>query len=196
MKSKNKNHNPQPDVKVNSSSLGEGESAEHSSGYSESGKSEEYPSADTLTQEANIFLEPTSEIFQEKSITKEIIGKLKDLMEDDDDTELKEKEEVKEAIKLKKQCSIDDVKKGELVIRCFNILDLYIDSFKQYSPQIKEFLKDYDIEELRILINEYEGGEAYGDYQMEQAIKKLVQTNRQEYNKLIKLFFGIFGEDD
>jgi len=149
-----------------------------------------------LTLEANIFLEPTSEIFQEKSITKEIIGKLKDLMEDDDDTELKEKEEVKEAIKLKKQCSIDDVKKGELVIRCFNILDLYIDSFKQYSPQIKEFLKDYDIEELRILINEYEGGEAYGDYQMEQAIKKLVQTNRQEYNKLIKLFFGIFGEDD
>ncbi len=49
-----KSNSQQPDVKVNSPSLGEGESAgsidserKINSGYSEGGKSEEYPSVDT-----------------------------------------------------------------------------------------------------------------------------------------------------
>ena len=66
MTKKNKNHTQQPDVKVNSSSLGEGECTEEgitsvienplkksaSSGSLESGKAKQYPSAETGRNES------------------------------------------------------------------------------------------------------------------------------------------------
>jgi len=120
-------------------------------------------------------------------ITTEIIGI-------SDDPELK-------LIKiLKKEVSTNDIQKGVLFVKCYNFFKSNISLFKQeekdLTKDVEEYLEPINIENLRKLINDYGNGKEYGDYLIEENIKRIVDKNRKEVEELIQIFFEIFGTED
>ncbi len=101
-----------------------------------------------------------------------------------------------EAIKdLRKNAILDEIGLARLYVQCYNFIEMN-------SIQIDErgildnFLKGFDICEIREKTLAYKNGLEYGDHIIEANIKSLVNKNREKYNELIKIFFQIFGVED
>jgi len=132
---------------------------------------------------------------QEKSLLEE----LKEIVESED-CSISEDTEIDVIRELKKQISTDDIKLAVLYVKCYTFLDMnsyrFINQEEDKVEEIKKLLKNYEIEEVRSLINYYGGGKEYGDYGLEMEIKNIVDKKREKLNELIKSFFQIMGEED
>lgn len=110
-------------------------------------------------------------------------------------------EEVLEDLKENyKSISTSDVKLAVLFMKCHDILEInssqFKDEEKDFSNKIKSFLKQYQIQDLRSLVNSYGFGKEYGDYIAEINIKQIINSKREDYLELIRVFFRIFGEEE
>jgi len=132
------------------------------------------------------------------NLTKEQIDEIKEIISSGE-SELPE-DELNSIRELKKQISIDDLKLAILYVRCYNFLELnsfqFISEEHDYIDEIKDFLEQFEINEIRNLVNSYGNGKDYGDHIIELNIKNFVNKNRISYNKLIVTFFRIMGVED
>ena len=128
-----------------------------------------------------------SEVF----LSSEEKSEIKSIFEDD----IFEENEIKKLKSLKSESFINSIKFGELYLGCysnwFNNLNLFEGKLKSNLGKI---LNEFDVEELRNLLEEYGNGEEIGSHNLGEKIKDIVRENRIKLNKLINLFFEVIEE--
>lgn len=131
-------------------------------------------------------------------LTKEQIEGIKEII-GSGESELPE-DELNSIRELKKQISTDDLKLAILYVKCYNFLELnsfqFINEEHDYTEEIKSFLEQFEVDEIRNLVNTYGNGKEYGDHIIELNVKSFTTKNRTLYNKLIVMFFRIVGVED
>ncbi len=124
---------------------------------------------------------------------------IEDLINLQTDNEIIDEEIIEELQKLKKEISLNDVALVKLFLQCFDNLELSTSDFKNdeinMEDKVKKYLGEFEPEEIRIILNNYGGGNEFGDEKAKKRIENLVRKNRVKYLELIKLFFKIFGAD-
>lgn len=114
----------------------------------------------------------------------------KELIEEDDMKVLKNK---RKTIGTKN----DDLAK--LFIKCHdniknNLHELKLEE-EDDNKKLKDYVSQYDVDEIRNLVSKYGDGENLGDFYTEEKISANVKKHRKEYEDLINNFFKIFGEE-
>lgn len=108
--------------------------------------------------------------------------------------------EMEDLIKLKTTISNNNIALAILYTKCFTLLDINMLKFKtddeDYSEKLKDYIYQFDLPELRHLVNEYENGEGFGDYVIAQNIKKCVYDNKRSCMEVIRIFWALFGGED
>lgn len=101
---------------------------------------------------------------------------------------------------INKSISESDLELAKKVIQCYDILDTNSFQFKNeekdLSKKMFNFIKKFNISELRSLITEYGDGTSYGSYVLGEKIKRNINLKRDNYMELIKFFLRIFSEGD
>lgn len=130
-------------------------------------------------------------------LNKESILKIKEIAQDKDIIDDSVMEELK---KLNNKVSNNNVALAILYTKCFTLLDINLLKFstddEDYSKQVKEFIYNSDLPELRRLVNEYGSGEVYGDYIVSENIKLIINKDKEKCMEVIRLFWAIFGGDE
>ena len=111
---------------------------------------------------------------------KEILEEI-DLIEDDDLTKLKE---------LKG----NRINLAKLFVKCFDLLNDNLYQFKEEEENVKKYLSEFNVKEIRILVEEFDG--ELGSYYKGEKIKRIVDLSREKFNGLIQNFFKLFGDED
>lgn len=128
-------------------------------------------------------------------LSEEDLIEIKDIVADKD---IIDDEELLEIKSLKKQTSTNIVSIGLLYSKCYNILSftcfLFKNDDKDFSNMFIEKLKELYIEDLILLVDEYQKGESYGDYLIEQRMKTIINNNRLKCLELINLFQKVIGD--
>lgn len=86
-----------------------------------------------------------------------------------------------------------DIELAKLFVSCFDILKINFDDFPK---DFKEYLNEYDkiYSSIRKELKDYEEGRGFGDWTIEEKIKKIINLNRMEMIKFLEVFKKIFIE--
>ena len=119
-----------------------------------------------------------------------------------DDFEVVGDDILKSLLTQKEKIGTDEIAFSKLFIECYDIFMINIHVFENEDKKFAEKLKivcgddELKVKILRGLVSEYGGGNDFGDHNILQRIKQIIDYHREEYMELIKLFFRIFGEND
>lgn len=114
----------------------------------------------------------------------------RDIIDSEDITELK---------KLRTNSTKSIITYARLTTRAYLTFKVYLNQLESkcsLRKAVAEYIRKLDIESLDDLINNYSGGEKIGDHNKEERIKENIKENRNKYDKMISLFFKLFGEED
>jgi len=138
--------------------------------------------------------------YKEVEFSEEELEKIKITFEEKENIQDEDLEKLKQ---LKIKSGTDSITLGQLFMTCYNYLNgyLYLLSDKddkeksKLEKKLNDYLSNFQVENLRILIEEYNDGVEFGSYYIGERIKDLANAQRTKLNKLIELFFKVFGED-
>ena len=130
------------------------------------------------------------EVFSKQETLEKIKPKLQELEQDDDD------EIMKELKKKKQKSGADRIEKGLLFIECLDKIKEAVNQLEESKEkrETENYLNRVDNQYLRKLIEDYHSG--YGKHMAGEKIKDLVDDNKINIEKVINMFFVIFGNDD
>jgi len=135
---------------------------------------------------------------KEIEFTEEELDKIKTKLEEVETIEDTDLENLK---KLKVKSGTDSIILGQLFMTCYNYISGYAyllfdkDDKQDLEKKLNEYLNNFQIEALRNLIEEYKDGKEIGSYYIGERIRDLANKQRNKLNKLIELFFKVFGEE-
>jgi len=137
--------------------------------------------------------------YKETNFTEAEIEKIKSTFEEKDTIE---DEDIEKLRKDKIKSGVDSITLGKLFITCYNYLNgssyLLFDKDDEEKQKLEEklnqYLNNFQIENLRSLIEKYGDGKEFGSYYIGERIKDITNKQRDKLNNLIELFFKVFGD--
>jgi len=110
------------------------------------------------------------------------------------DEEIVTEKELKKLKEMKSQSGFDRIILAKLFLNCFDLFKNNLFLFKEEEKNVKKYLSNFDVAQIRILVMEFgEGG--LGTYFKKERISNIVDSKREDFDNLIQTFFKLFGEE-